>query len=249
MTAGKSFAPCRRLLIGVVAVFLAAAGMAVAAASSLSIQASSTDITFNRHVVISGRVAGPISGHQVKLLASQFDQSAYRAVAVARVRHGSYRFSVVPGIATSYEVAPAFGSSAHSPVLNVYVEPVSVNASCNLCVSHPPTGHEKLRVWVKFKVPAVSYRVLKKEQAFLYYGTASGTVQTEKRVETLKVHGLGNSVLELKASYKIDLRSGWAFHYTICAPDNESQSGLGKPSPHVCGYRRLSRRQFDGYLG
>lgn len=205
---------------------------------------------------ISGTVTGNQAGDVVSLLAKPFKAAAYKAtgqpVTLAAAGSGTYSFSVVPSLATSYEVRLTGSTTATSGPATVYVE-----SSGHGFKAHQKCSADKCRYWYTGTqvVPASAYFTESHKHVYMYLAQwysakhPAKWFNRSKTARSSKAKRINGHEFELTFTWYIRTRTGQNYWLPLsCTKDSETKDGLGLPGHHGCGAKRISVKAA-GYLG
>jgi hypothetical protein len=205
---------------------------------------------------VSGTVTGNQAGDVALLLAKPFKTAAYTAtgqqVTLAAAGSGTYSFSVVPSLATSYEVRLTGSATATSGPATVYVE-----SGGHGFKAHQKCSAGKCRFWYTGSqiLPASAYNTESHKHVYMYLAQwysakhPAKWYSLTKSAKTSKAKRINGHEFELTFTWYIHTRTGQNYWLPLsCTKDSESKDGLGLPGHHGCGAKRVSVKA-PGYLG
>jgi hypothetical protein len=205
---------------------------------------------------ISGTVTGNQAGDVVSLLAKPFKAAAYKAtgqqVTIAAAGSGTYSFSVVPSLATSYEVRLTGSATVTSGPATVYVE-----ASGHGFKAHQKCSASKCRFWYTGTqiLPASAYYTESHKHVYMYLAQwysarhPAKWYNLSRTARTSKARRINGHEFELTFTWYIRTRPGQNYWLPLsCTKDTVTKDGLGLPGHHGCGAKRVSVKAA-GYLG
>jgi hypothetical protein len=207
---------------------------------------------------ISGTVTGNQAGDVVLLLARPFKAATYtptgQQVTLAAAGTGTYSFSVLPSLATSYEVrlTTQGATDATSGPAAVYVE-----TSGHGFKAHQKCSATKCTFWYTGSqiLPASAYNTESHKHVYMYLAQwysakhPAKWYNLTKSAKTSKPKRISGHEFELTFTWYIHTRAGQNYWLPLsCTKDSEAKDGLGLPGHHGCGAKRVSVKAA-GYLG
>jgi hypothetical protein len=190
--------------------------------------------------IISGKVTGLALPDLVRLLAEPFGARTFRLTGAIRRLSGtpaSYRFYVVPSVATRYEVQVGTVTSAR---VTVYVtESGFVFSQAKSCSSHGCTYTNKMRE----QVPVSAYSTETGKHWYLYqavgYPALPRFFSLSESATAARLRRVSAGEFEIIFTWhvKVSAKHQTRWLTTFCTKDTELLDGLGLPGQHSCGVR------------
>jgi hypothetical protein len=205
---------------------------------------------------VSGSVTGipaDLTSVVVTLLDKPFGAAAFTSTGPqAILRPGgdgsaTYSFSVIPDLATSYEVqvSAAGHSAVTSAAQTVYVIPDVTVTGSTACTR--PTCKGDLIVTARFPPAAFATESVKRLR--LYYGFRKSADGTPAGPDQLHLSGSPKTVvpnqdlgtMRYNVGYEFNVGTeGYQWKVNYCTPDSEATDGIGLPGRHGCGNQTVS---------
>jgi hypothetical protein len=268
---GVSFAA---LAAGALAAGLLPASVAIAAAPTITISATSAikPVTGDVFVVfqggsiakatIRGAVTGAAKGEVARLYSQQFPFKAAPArigSLTLSVATQSYSFTVTPTLATHYWVELFANAAATKPIATSVTRVVYVSSGGGVkggATCGRPVCHEQIVIDLLMPASALTYEMSK--HMYPYFGLTLGTKNVPPPPKVLNLGGGKASVTTWKRISAGDLQAKISYSFTIgnhsyywlwaaCTKDSVTRDGLGLPGSHGCGVKQISPNV--AYLG
>jgi hypothetical protein len=195
---------------------------------------------------LSGEVSGAKSGDTARLYAQAFGAKGFTAdgkpIALTGTSPQSYSFTVKPTIATAYKVVVATGSTVDttSSTATVYMA-----TNQNYGPNRQHCTHARCTNSFTFytRLPASAYKTEAAKPWFFYIAVGSRKVPKfvylSKRVTISRASKVNSHEFAVTFTFTT-AGTNPPWWTEVCTKDSESRDGLGLPSHHGCGAKRLN---------